>query len=83
MESIINFLIENYVYVIFVVILLILALIGYIVENSRMRKIEALENAEKPLKEIPNTSIDTDIKLGEMGNSGETSVNSVDEVLKL
>lgn len=96
MEIIINFLVDNYIYVIFVVILLILALIGYLVDSSKNRKASSLKPESLGNEKIEMEPIDTGIKLGETVNKsvsnsnadvnvtlGEKPTNSVDEVLKI
>ena len=67
MGAIINFLIENYIYFVFVAVLLILALIGYIVDNKRTDKVRkelSIGEEEKPL-DIPEME---NVKLAETIN---------------
>lgn len=97
MGTIIDFLIENFMYVIFVVILLILALIGYIVDSSKTKKMDnTIKQIENKKNEIPVSNLNSSIQLGETVNQIPTNSNpsvntdqnvkpvkSVDEVLKL
>ena len=69
METLMNFLIENYIYFAFVAVLLILALIGYIVDTTKTNKLKkeyAKIEAEK--SDIPLAAFDSSVKIGETVN---------------
>lgn len=71
MGALIDFLLDNFVYVIFVIILLILALIGYIADKTktnRLRK-ELTSTSQEDSADIPIASIDSSIKLGDTVNN--------------
>lgn len=70
MGTLINFLMENYIYVVFVVVLLILALIGYIVDTAKTTKLKKDLTKEEDTKtsEIPLVNIDSTVKLGDTVN---------------
>jgi len=71
MGVIIEFLVANYIYVIFIGVILVLALIGYIVDKSKTKKFEEkLMKSEEPI--TPLASIDSSVKLGETVNRMET-----------
>lgn len=96
MGIIVDFLIDNYIYVVFTIILLILALIGYIVDSSKAKKHEnILKKSESQKTTIPETKMDSSIKLGETVNQTTTNsnpnvnaeispkpLNTLDDVLK-
>lgn len=69
MGSIINLLVEYYVVVIFIAILLILALIGYIVDSSKTNKIKK-ELSKEPAETLNDIPVATPgVKLGETVNN--------------
>ncbi len=70
MGTLINFLLDNFIYVAFICILLVLALIGYIVDTTKSKKIrtDLMKEKEESTSEIPIANIDTSVKLGETVN---------------
>lgn len=75
MGVLLNFLVDNYIYFIFGAILLVLALIGYIVDSTKDRKVKAVkrkENEEK--KDIPIATLNSNVKFG--GNPSNGSQNT-------
>ncbi len=68
MGTLINFLLDNFIYVAFVCILLVLALIGYIVDTTKSKKIrtDLLKEKEENPSDIP--VVDANVKLGETVN---------------
>ncbi len=79
MGTLINFLLDNFIYVVFVCILLVLALIGYIVDTTKDKKVK--EKIEKDLEENQNEIplVDANVTLGEtvnkMANANIPNVN--------
>lgn len=70
MGTLINFLLDNFTYVVFIAIILVLALIGYIVDKTkttRLRK-ELTKVDDTVNADIPLANIDSNIKLGETVN---------------
>lgn len=68
MGALINFLVENYIYFVFIAILLILAFVGYIVDNSKTAKLkkELTGKSDDDVIEIPIA--DTTAKIGDAVN---------------
>ena len=67
MGTLINFLIDNYIFIVFIAILLILALVGYIVDSSKNNgsKGEAKKVEDDIFGGIPLANIDANVKLGD------------------
>lgn len=70
MGALVNFLIEYYYILAFIAILLVLTLIGYIIDNTKTKKMqEELSKEEKTdTPDIPIASIGADVKLGDTIN---------------
>lgn len=70
MGTLINFLVDNYIFVVFFGIILVLALIGYIVDTSKTNKLKAeltkVEESENG--SIPIATLDAGVKLGDTVN---------------
>ncbi len=77
MGTLINFLLDNFIYVAFVCILLVLALIGYIVDTNKSKKAKTpvMVEKEETVSEIPVANINTNVKLGETVNKMANNVN--------
>lgn len=71
MGLLIDFLLENFIYVIFISIILVFALIGYITDKTKTNKLKKEltneDNAEDN-KDIPLANIDKAVKLGDTVN---------------
>lgn len=68
MEALVNFLMENFSYVAFIIILLVLALVGYIVDTKKTNKLkDELTNVDDG-GFAPLASIDPNVKLGSAVN---------------
>lgn len=82
MGIIINFLVDNYIFVVFFAILLVLALIGYIVDTSKTNKLrsEFSKTVEPENGSIPIAILDASVKLGDtvnkMAMTNEQNVNA-------
>lgn len=81
MGTLVNFLIDNYIYVVFVAVLLVLALIGYIVDSKRTLKMKnEVKTEEGDNTSIPIAAINSNITLGDtvnkMAMSTSQSVNA-------
>ncbi len=68
MGTLINFLLDNFIYVAFICILLVLALIGYIVDTKKNNKIRADLMREKGENMSGIPIVDTSVKLGDTVN---------------
>lgn len=72
MGILIDFLVDNYVYFIFVAILLVLALIGYIVDNKRTDKVrkelslDKNDEVELNIPDVKNVKLNDTIKASTM-----------------
>ncbi len=77
MGAIMNLLVEYYIVVVFIAVLLILALIGYIVDSSKTNKIkkELTREPEEVVSDIP--VVTPGVKLGETVNSATMNSNAV------
>lgn len=78
MGTLINFLLDNFIYVLFIAVLLVLALIGYIVDSSKTTKLrkELTKEEDTLTNEIPIANIDSNIKLGETVNKMATPIQT-------
>ena len=75
MGVLINFLIDNYIYFVFVAILLVLALIGYIVDSTKTQKLKKeFAKKEEEKADIPVANLTNGIKIGETVN--KTAINA-------
>ncbi len=69
MGVLIKFLVDNFIYFVFIAILLVLALIGYIIDTSRMEKAKKEKEEEEGIVgNIPIASLDSSVKIGESVN---------------
>ncbi len=80
MGTLIDFLLDNYVYVIFIAIILVFALIGYIADKTKTKALKKSLTKEDDISpDIPIANIDSNVKLGEtvnkMANIPEKNVN--------
>lgn len=73
MGSIMNLLVEYYIVVIFIAVLLILALIGYIVDSSKTNKIKK-ELSKEPVETVNDIPVAAPgVKLGDTVNNMTTN----------
>lgn len=85
MGTLINFLIDNYIYVVFIAVLLVLALIGYIVDSQRSAKLRAdiSKDEETDGAAVPLAAMNANITLGDtvnkMAMNNQQSVNSLED----
>lgn len=79
MEKIVDILMDYYVIIVFVAVLLILALIGYMIDSAKTKKLkkELGKEEEVPQYEIPTVKNDVGVKLGENVNNMTVNNNSV------
>ncbi|HBA37676.1 MAG TPA: hypothetical protein DCY94_03050 [Firmicutes bacterium] len=70
MGLLIDFLLENFIYVVFISILLVLALIGYIADKTKTQKLrkELTKEEDSSTMNIPLANLDSNVKLGETVN---------------
>ena len=70
MGVLIDFLVDNYIYFVFVAVLLILALIGYVVDSAKEKngKTKQMEDKEDDVIEIPIAALDSNVTLGSTVN---------------
>lgn len=87
MGTLIDFLLDNFVYVIFVAIILVFALIGYIVDKSKTEAVkkELTKKEDTTGPDIPLVNIDSNVKLGEtvnkMANMNAENVNKEESTI--
>ncbi len=75
MGLLIDFLIKNYIYFVFVAIILVLALIGYIVDSARTEKLKKeYSKKEEEMADIPLATFNENVKIGETVN--KTTIKS-------
>jgi hypothetical protein len=68
MGTVMEFLINNYIYFVFVAAFLILALIGYIVDTAKTEKLKTELSKKEQSIDIPLASFGENITLGETVN---------------
>ena len=78
MGVLIKFLIDNYIYFVFVAILLILALVGYIIDSAKTEKLKKeFSEKEKETMDIPLAAWGANVKIGETVN--KLAVNNMNK----
>lgn len=77
MDVLINFLLDNYIYFVFVAILLVLALVGYIVDTAKTEKLKKeYSKKEEETIDIPIANLGSNVKIGETVNKMATNSNA-------
>lgn len=80
MGVLMDFLLDNYIYFLFVAVILVLALIGYIVDSTKTAKLKKeLTKVDKEETDIPVLNIDSNVKLGDSVNKMAMNGQAVDK----
>lgn len=81
MNSFVDILMEYYIVIVFIAVLLILALIGYLIDSAKTSKLkkELGKEEELPQNDIPIVKSDAGIQLGENVNNMTINNGSVNQ----